>query len=146
MPWWSWLVLGLMLCGAEMLLPGGFYLLFFGVGALSVGALLLVGVALPEWAQWLLFSVVAVGLLFALRSRLMGRLGVSEGDVDDTLIGEWATCSGQIAAQRQGSGELRGSVWTLHNCGEEPLEVGDRCQVERVVGLTLHVRKPSASE
>jgi len=146
MPWWGWLVLGLLLCGAELLLPGGFYLLFFGVGALSVGALLLFGLALPIWLQWLLFSAVPVALLVTLRSRLMGSLAVPEGDVDDALVGEWVTCSAAVAAHREGSGELRGSVWSVHNCGELALAPGERCRVERVVGLTLHVRKPEASE
>ncbi len=39
MDWWIWLVLGFALLGAEMLAPGGLYLLFAGVAALSVGVL-----------------------------------------------------------------------------------------------------------
>lgn len=30
MLWWTWIILGLVLLVAEMLPPGGFYLLFFG--------------------------------------------------------------------------------------------------------------------
>ena len=41
MPWWSWLIVGFALLGGEMLAPGGFYLLFLGIGALIVGLLAL---------------------------------------------------------------------------------------------------------
>ena len=37
--WWHWLVLGLVLVVSEMATPGGFYIVFFGVGALAVGIL-----------------------------------------------------------------------------------------------------------
>ncbi len=40
-----------------MLTPGGFYILFFGLAALAVGAVAGVGFILSEWLQWLLFSV-----------------------------------------------------------------------------------------
>ncbi len=39
MIWWYWMLLGLVLLGAEMVTPGGFYILFFGLAALVVGTL-----------------------------------------------------------------------------------------------------------
>jgi len=44
MTWSYWLFMGLALAGAEMLSPGGFYLLFFGMAALIVGALAGLGI------------------------------------------------------------------------------------------------------
>ncbi len=38
MIWWYWMLLGLVLLGAEMVTPGGFYILFFGLAALIVGS------------------------------------------------------------------------------------------------------------
>jgi membrane protein implicated in regulation of membrane protease activity len=39
MDWWIWILLGLLLCVAELTTPGGFYILFFGIGAVIVGIL-----------------------------------------------------------------------------------------------------------
>ena len=35
MLWWYWLLLGLLLLGAEMMTPGGFYILFFGLAEIG---------------------------------------------------------------------------------------------------------------
>lgn len=60
MIWWYWIFLGLALAGAEMVSPGGFYLLFFGIAAVIVGALVGMDVVQADWLQWLLFSILAV--------------------------------------------------------------------------------------
>jgi hypothetical protein len=141
MPWWAWLVLGLILLGGEMLTPGGFYLLFFGCGALAVGLLGLVGLDTPVWGQWLLFTVLSVALIAVVRPRIVGRLRSSGSAIGDTVVGEWVLVETPIAPGAIGRGELRGSVWTVCNAGNAALNPGDRCRVERVEGLTLHVRK-----
>jgi membrane protein implicated in regulation of membrane protease activity len=141
MSWWLWLVLGLALLALELMVPTSFFLLFFGVGALLVGSLGGLGLALPTWAQLLLFSVASVALLLALRPRLLGRLSSGAAGADDTLVGEWVAISSEIAPGALGRGELRGAGWSVHNAGERPLAAGERCRVERVEGLTLHVSK-----
>jgi membrane protein implicated in regulation of membrane protease activity len=35
MEWWIWILLGLVLLLGEIVTPGGFYILFFGVGAVA---------------------------------------------------------------------------------------------------------------
>ena len=40
MLWWAWLLVGFLLVVAELLTPGGFYLLFFGLAGVVVGLLL----------------------------------------------------------------------------------------------------------
>ena len=60
MIWWYWMLIGLVLLGAEMLTPGGFYILFFGLAALIVGSLTGLGFTQAEWIQWLLFSALAI--------------------------------------------------------------------------------------
>lgn len=37
--WWHWLVFGLVLVLAEVATAGGFYIIFFGIGAIVVGLL-----------------------------------------------------------------------------------------------------------
>ena len=62
MLWWHWLVVGLLLMLGELVTPGGFYIIFFGIGAVLVGLLASVGAAGPTWTQVLLFSLFSVAL------------------------------------------------------------------------------------
>ena len=85
------MLLGLALLGLEILTPGGFYVLFFGVGALVVGVLAGLGVAGPAWVQWLLFSLVSIVSLALFRERLLRRMSpVEPPPAIDTLEGEVA--------------------------------------------------------
>ena len=47
--WWHWLALGLVLIALELAASGGFYIIFFGVAAIFVAALTLIGVSGPTW-------------------------------------------------------------------------------------------------
>ena len=46
-----WVLLGFGLMLGEVVTPGGFFFLFFGVGALVVGAIVWAGLADPAWVQ-----------------------------------------------------------------------------------------------
>ena len=58
--WWHWLVIGLLLVLVELATPGGFFVIFFGVSAIIVGALAGFGLAGPVWTQLLMFSVLSI--------------------------------------------------------------------------------------
>ncbi len=60
MDWWIWILLGLLISVAELMTPGGFYILFFGIGAVIVGILVGFQVAGPAWFQFILFSALSV--------------------------------------------------------------------------------------
>ena len=141
MHWWLWLVLGLALLVLEVLTPGGFYVLFFGVGALVVGTLVGVGAGGPVWFQWLLFSVISAVSLLAFRPYLL-RVTRSQERPDpmDTLEGELATPLEDISPGSVGKAELRGTTWTAVNQDSGMLGRGQRCRVARVDGLTLVIR------
>ena len=86
MPWWAWLVLGIGLLGAEMfVIDAQFYLVFIGLSAAVVGLLGLLGVDLPNWAQWLVFSALAVVAMFTFRRRLYEMVRNRGGHVDERL-------------------------------------------------------------
>jgi inner membrane protein len=139
--WWAWALVGLALLGVEVFTPGGFFVLFFGVGALLVALLAGLGVAGPPWGQWLIFSAVSVVSLLLFRSPLLKRFGHGEpGRVLDTLEDEVATPLEDLAPGGVGKAELRGTSWTARNADERPLARGQRCRVSRVEGLTLHLR------
>lgn len=138
--WWHWLVLGLILAVAEMAAAGGFYIIFFGVGALVVGVLSKFGLAGPEWVQLLLFTVLSVGTLLLFRSRLLSWLQVDPQVPEmDTFVGEIGVAREDLAPGSVGQVELRGTAWSGRNDAAVPLAQGSRCRVVRVEGLMLHV-------
>jgi membrane protein implicated in regulation of membrane protease activity len=140
--WWHWLVLGLVLVLLELAASGGFYVIFFGVAALTIGALRLFGFADAAWLQLLLFSALSVGSLLAFRSPIIRWLKLDEGKPDvDTLEGELAVPVEDIAPGGVGRAECRGTIWQARNAGTAPLARGSRCVIERVSGLTLLIRQ-----
>ena len=141
MDWWVWLLIGLGLLGLELFTPGGFYVMFFGAGALVVGVLVGVGAGGPPWLQWLFFSVVSIVSLLLFRGRLRGMTKAgAPGRPVDTLEGEVATPLEDLAPGAVGKVELRGTAWTAHNADTRPLAKGQRCRVARVDGLTLWIQ------
>jgi membrane protein implicated in regulation of membrane protease activity len=136
-----WCLLGLALLGVEMLTPGGFFMLFFGLAALVVGAAVGVGVDEPTWLQWLAFSTLAITSVLFLRSRVLAwfhsRTGPSVGV--ENLMGETAILLDDLAPGGVGKAELRGTTWTVRSQESSLLPRGKRCRVQRVDGLTLWV-------
>jgi membrane protein implicated in regulation of membrane protease activity len=142
MTWWLWAFLGLFLLGSEIVTPGGFYMLFFGIGALVVGALVGLGMIQSEWMSWLLFSVFSVASLVILRPPLRRLMTAERGDVSpvDTMGGETAIVLDDVPPGATGKAECRGSTWNAHNAGDKPLLKGQRSRVERVDGITLWIK------
>jgi membrane protein implicated in regulation of membrane protease activity len=138
--WWHWIALGLALVVLELAAPGGFYFIFFGVGALVVGLLATFDAAGPAWAQILLFSLLSLLSLALFRARLLGKLQGNKRATDmDTLVGEVGTLSDELSPGGVGKVELRGTAWSARNTSHVALKRGERCVVIRVEGLTLVV-------
>jgi membrane protein implicated in regulation of membrane protease activity len=145
MEWWHWIVLGLVLAGLEMASAGGFFIIFFGAGAIVVGMLTAVDLAGPLWAQWLLFSILSLLALAFFRNPLLKRLrAAGPATPVDSLTSDVATAIDDIAPGAVGRAELRGSPWNARNVGNRPLTKGQRCTVQRVDGLMLHISAEGA--
>ena len=139
--WWAWLLLGLMLFALEAMTGGSLFLLFFGVGAVLTGLLDLLGLRLSFVVQGLMFVAISVVSMLLFRKPLLVRFHhhMPKGKVD-SLVGEMAKALQEIGVDAVGTAELRGASWTAHNIGDAPIAQDARCRVERVEGLTLHVR------
>jgi membrane protein implicated in regulation of membrane protease activity len=142
MAWWLWILLGIALLAAEIMTPGGFFVLFFGVAALLVGALASTGLGESTVLQWLLFSILSVVSLLLFRRPLLERFNAQGARLPeiDTLGGEVATAAEDLAPGTIGKAELRGTTWTVKNVGEQALRAGQRGRVVGKEGLTLFVR------
>jgi membrane protein implicated in regulation of membrane protease activity len=139
MAWWMWMLVGFALLAVELFTPGGFFVMFFGAGAIFVGLLAVAGIATTPWVEWAVFIVVSVASLLVVRPRLVSRMRVEGRDVD-TIVGEAGTMLGEVGAGQLGKAELRGTAWNARNVGEQPLRRGQRVRVVQVDGLTIMVR------
>ena len=142
MLWWHWAVLGLLHAAAELLTPGGFFVIFFGLGGLVVAVLAAVGLAGPLWLQLLLFSVFSVVSLLLFRNpllRWMARHTAAAIQVDN-LVGESAVAAVAIEPGGMGRAELRGASWSARNDGTSRIDAGARCRVTRVDGLMIGIQ------
>ena len=148
MIWWYWALLGFAFIGVEIITLGGlgnFYFLFFGTAALLVSVVVWLGLAEAAWSQWVLFAILGVVSLLALRRTLQRKITPKEQDKTnvDSLLGEIATVLEDIPSQAAGKAELHGSTWTACNADDNLLRKGQRTQVIRVDALTLWIKAES---
>jgi len=142
MPWWAWVVLGIGLLAVEMLLiDAQFYLVFIGLSAALVGLLGLFGVELPDWMQWIVFSALSITAMVTFRRRIYEFVRGRGGQVEERLtVGDRVLVSARLEPGQSGRVEYRGSSWSARNTGDGPIEAGHEAVIDRVDGLTLHVK------
>jgi membrane protein implicated in regulation of membrane protease activity len=144
--WIFWTILAAILIICEVFTTG-FVLLWFGIGALAAALANLAGVtSIP--LQFLIFAVVSIGLTAASRTIFVNYFSKekSGGDLKtgaDSLPGQVGTVvSSSRGALNEGAVKVFGSTWTAYPAdGEEPLEAGDRVEVQRVQGASIYVRR-----
>lgn len=139
MDWWLWIALGLALTVAELATPSGFFIIFFGLAALTVGVLTGLDMAGSNWVQWLLFSVLSIVYVLVFRGRLQAKMSVPEARDVDSLVGVLAVVQERLLPGMVGKVEVRGSMWSARNTGTVALDAGQRARVAAVDGLTLTV-------
>jgi membrane protein implicated in regulation of membrane protease activity len=134
-----WLAAGLVLVVAELATPSGFFILFFGLAALTVGALVGLQVVTSLWLELALFSLLSVVYLLVFRGRVQQRVQAPPPPVVDSLVGVLAIVQEQLLPGVVGKVEVRGSTWTARNTSTVTLDPGQRARVAAVDGLTLAV-------
>jgi len=139
MEWWIWLAGGLALVVAELATPSGFFIIFFGLAALTVGVLAGLEVITTLWVQWLLFSVLSVSYVVVFRDRLQARFQIPPSPNVDSLIGVLAIVQERLTPGVVGKVEVRGASWSARNTSDVTLDAGQRARVAAVDGLTLTV-------
>jgi membrane protein implicated in regulation of membrane protease activity len=134
-----WLVFAVGLAAAEAL-TGDMFLLMLSGGALAAaGSSWLPGV--PLWADGLVFLVVSVLLLVAVRPVLRRRLTVGAGlpEPVKALEGKHALVLDRVDRHR-GQVKLDGEVWTARTFNEDDVyEPGDQVTVMHIDGATAVV-------
>ena len=130
-----WIIFGIILLLLEFTTPG-FFLMFFGFGAIVVGIVCLIFKNDPDFAiQLLIFIAASLGSLFSLR-RWMKKVftghSKDDGELDDTdssFIGEKAIVTQKITPELPGQVELHGTLWKA----ESDVKIDKKTPV-RIVG------------
>jgi membrane protein implicated in regulation of membrane protease activity len=139
MNWWLWLAGGLALVVAELVTPSGFFIIFFGLAALTVGVLATLEILTAGWAQWLVFTALSVAYLMVFRGRFQARFEMPPPPNVDSLVGGLAVVQERLLPGVVGRVEVRGSTWSARNVSDVMLDAGQRARVASVDGLTLAV-------
>jgi membrane protein implicated in regulation of membrane protease activity len=147
--WIVWLIIAAIFIGAEVLTPG-FFLLWFGIGALVAMLLALLGVTSAA-AQVVAFLIVSILLLIASRTifeRFLSRSSSSSPDLKtgvEKMIGQVGmVVEPSRGAMKEAAVKVYGSVWTaLPIEGEKPLNEGETVTIEHIEGNTIYVRRSS---
>jgi membrane protein implicated in regulation of membrane protease activity len=143
MPWWGWIVVGVVLLGGEVIADAQFYLVFLGAAAVITGLAGAAGLTGGIAMQWAIFGILSVALLVGFRARVYGKLRGASPQGHETIVGEVAVAQQRIAPGELGRAELRGVGWSARNVGSELLEPGQRAEVVHVEGLVIDVRRTS---
>lgn len=143
--WWQWLVFGLVLMLAELLTPGGFYIIFFGIAAVIVGLIVGLGATTDTTMEIGMFVVLAVLSLMVFRGRFLQWFQADpQRPPVDQLVGEVGVANEDLPPGQVGRVELRGAAWSARNDSTDVVARGVRVKVTRVDGLTLHVKPEGA--
>ena len=141
--WWHWIVLGLALAVAELLVPA-FFIIWFGIGAMGVGILLLMAPGLSIAVQvmiWAALSATLVVLWFRyLKPRTMTAVGTSAASV----AGEVGVLVSDISPETRGQVRfqkpiLGSDVWECY--AEHKIAAGERVRVIIVEGNFIKVKE-----
>ena len=142
--WWTWVVGGILLILAELAIPS-FFIIWFGLGALLVGLLML---ALPELSltgqllTWTAASLIMLVLWFRVFKQNLHktRIGMADGEV----LGEIGLLVHAVAPFERGKVRfqrplLGSEEWVC--LADSAIAAGERVRVVAVEGSFLKVSK-----
>ncbi|WP_237269473.1 NfeD family protein [Pseudothauera hydrothermalis] len=142
--WWYWLLAGLGLVLLELAIPA-FYIIWFGLGAILVGLVVLIGPQLDLAVQiglWVMASVAMALLWFRVfrRSQNKTLAGTSSGEA----IGEVGLLVGSVAPFQRGRVRFQRPIlgsdeWTC--LADTEIAAGERVKVLSVEGSLVKVGK-----
>ncbi len=144
--WIIWLVIGAILIAGEVATTG-FFLLWFGIGALVATLLALLGVTSLA-VQIIAFLLVSILLVIASRTIFEKYLPASthvKMGVEKMIGTTVQVVEASQGVRNEAAVKAFGSVWTaipLHD--EDPLQIGESVKIERIEGNTIYVYRPSS--
>jgi len=142
--WWHWLVVGMVLIGLELVVPS-FTIIWFGLGAVLVGIVMVFAPGYPLPAQILTWTVVSAVLTIAWFRFFNPRSNKTfSGSAKGAVVGETGLVIRAAKPYARGTVKfqlplLGADEWPC--MAEESLKVGDRVKVVDVEGHVMKVEK-----
>ena len=146
MQWWGWMIVGVLLLGAEItFIDLQFFLVFVGLSAIIVGLLNLSGLLIPAWGDWLIFASLCLLTLLFLRRPLYAFLRSGDESYDTDPVGDLLELEKDLSPGDTCRVSYRGTSWTAENVGTETISKGRNARIENVDGLRVKV-VPAAND
>jgi inner membrane protein len=140
MAWWTWIVIGALLLGAELFfVEAEFYFVFLGVAAILSGLLALNAPDLPLWTEWIVFAALSIVSMVFFRRRVYAALRPQVADRKDDLVDERIRIADDLAPNAESRVDHRGSTWKVRNVGATPIASGALARIVGVDGITLRI-------
>lgn len=141
--WWHWMILGLALGLAELAVPS-FFIIWFGLGALLVGVVMLLVPSISLTTQILLWTLASVALTVLWFKVFRERVVKTRSGQADEVLGEIGVLV--RAVEPFGKGEVRfqkpvmgADTWPC--LADESIAAGERVKVLTIDGQLLKVGK-----
>lgn len=146
--YWHWFIFAVILLVLEMLISG-FFFLWLGAAATSVGAILFFRPDMGWDQQGLIFAVLSIAYLVGFKLLRRGR----DGDADlSTLNQRGHQYIGRVMSLKEALVNGRGrvpvddSVWQVRTEDETDIEAGLNVEVVDVIRTTLIIKKQDTQE
>lgn len=141
MPALVWLIIGVVLIGAEVL-SGEFVLVMLGVAAMSAAGAASLGADIA--ISLVVFTVASIGLVVGARPMLRRRLEIGQGPKTnvEALIGATAVVVSTVDGHG-GRVRIGGEVWSARSLDHRVIEPGAHVTVFEISGATAVVLSES---
>ena len=139
--WWHWVILGLCLLVAELIIPA-FFVIWFGIGALCVGLLLFAFPALSTAVQLIVWTAVSSGLVVVWYHYFKPKTVTNIGTSIANVIGEIGILVSDLSPDSRGQIRfqkpiLGSDLWECY--AEQNFKAGDRVRIAAVEGSFIKV-------
>lgn len=133
-----WIIGGLILLLLELAIPG-VVIMFFGIGAILTGILLL-QFQISIVFQVLIFISFSLLMLVLMRKYIVKRFNKKDRSIEtEDIIGAEAKVISKISPNEQGKVEFRGSFWKAESDSE--IEVGAKVKIIGKKSIVLIVQQ-----
>lgn len=141
--WWHWIVLGLCLAMGELAIPA-FFVIWFGIGALGVGIVLLLAPGISLAAQLLIWAGTSTALVLLWFRYLKPRTVTTVGTSAANVIGEVGVLVSDLNPDTRGQVRfqkpiLSADTWECYASAE--IKAGERVRIIAVEGHYIKVEK-----
>jgi inner membrane protein len=128
-----WLIAGIMLCLAEIVVPGGI-VFFIGLGAIFVSGFLFLGLVDGWFSALTVWFVSSLAFIFGLRGMLQKLVPAKSEkagtDEDVDAYNQIVAVRDRIPAKGEGRVFFRGTTWSARNVhGDRDLEAGTQVRI-----------------